>query len=286
MWQAEHVQALLQQLGHSVKLLGMTTQGDQILDRSLSKVGGKGLFVKELEVALEEGRADLAVHSLKDVPMDMPDGFALSCVMEREDPRDAWVSPQFARLEDLPAGAVVGTSSLRRTVLLRALRPDLRIEPLRGNLDTRLRKLDEGRYAGIVLAASGLKRLGLQARIRHIFETEQMLPAAGQGALGIETRSNRSDVQQALASLSHHTSWLAVAAERAVSRAMGGSCSMPLAAHATVQGEQLHLRAAWGDPEGDAHLVTAQVFGVVGSLEQAEALGLEVAQALRAGGAR
>ena len=286
MWQAEHVQALLQQLGHSVKLLGMTTQGDQILDRSLSKVGGKGLFVKELEVALEEGRADLAVHSLKDVPMDMPDGFALACVMEREDPRDAWVSPQFARLEDLPSGAVVGTSSLRRTVLLRALRPDLRIEPLRGNLDTRLRKLDEGQYAGIVLAASGLKRLGLQARIRHIFETDQMLPAAGQGALGIETRSDRSDVQQALASLSHHTSWLAVAAERAVSRAMGGSCSMPLAAHATVQGEQLHLRAAWGDPEGDAQLVTAQVFGVVGSLEQAEALGLEVAQALRAGGAR
>ena len=286
MWQAEHVQALLQQQGHSVKLLGMTTQGDQILDRSLSKVGGKGLFVKELEVALEEGRADLAVHSLKDVPMDMPDGFALACVMEREDPRDAWVSPQFARLEDLPSGAVVGTSSLRRTVLLRALRPDLRIEPLRGNLDTRLRKLDEGQYAGIVLAASGLKRLGLQARIRHIFETDQMLPAAGQGALGIETRSDRSDVQQALASLSHHTSWLAVAAERAVSRAMGGSCSMPLAAHATVQGEQLHLRAAWGDPEGDTRLVTAQVFGVVGSLEQAEALGLEVAQALRAGGAR
>ena len=286
MWQAEHVQALLQQLGHSVKLLGMTTQGDQILDRSLSKVGGKGLFVKELEVALEEGRADLAVHSLKDVPMDMPDGFALACVMEREDPRDAWVSPQFARLEDLPSGAVVGTSSLRRTVLLRALRPDLRIEPLRGNLDTRLRKLDEGQYAGIVLAASGLKRLGLQALIRHIFETDQMLPAAGQGALGIETRSSRSDVQQALASLSHHTSWLAVAAERAVSRAMGGSCSMPLAAHATVQGEQLHLRAAWGDPEGDTRLVTAQVFGVVGSLEQAEALGLEVAQALRSGGAR
>jgi len=286
MWQAEHVQALLQQMGHNVKLLGMTTQGDQILDRSLSKVGGKGLFVKELEVALEEGRADLAVHSLKDVPMDMPDGFVLSCVMEREDPRDAWVSPQFARLEDLPVGAVVGTSSLRRTVLLRALRPDLRIEPLRGNLDTRLRKLDEGQYAGIVLAASGLKRLGLQARIRHIFETEQMLPAAGQGALGIETRSDRRDVQQALAHLSHHTSWLAVAAERAVSRAMGGSCSMPLAAHATLQGEQLHLRAAWGDPEGDAHLVTAQVFGVVGSLEQAEALGLEVAQALRAGGAR
>jgi hydroxymethylbilane synthase len=286
LWQAEHVQALLQQQGHRVKLLGMTTQGDQILDRSLSKVGGKGLFVKELEVALEEGRADLAVHSLKDVPMDLPQGFALACVMEREDPRDAWVSPQYARLEDLPTGAVVGTSSLRRTVLLRALRPDLRIEPLRGNLDTRLRKLDEGQYAGIVLAAAGLKRLGLSERIRHIFDTAQMLPAAGQGALGIEIRADRPDVGHALAHLSHQTSWLAVAAERAVSRAMGGSCSMPLAAHATVQGEQLHLRAAWGDPEGDARLVTAQVHGVVGSLEQAEALGLEVAQALRAGGAR
>ena len=286
MWQAEHVQALLQQLGHSVKLLGMTTQGDQILDRSLSKVGGKGLFVKELEVALEEGRADLAVHSLKDVPMDMPEGFALACVMEREDPRDAWVSPRFARLEDLPAGAVVGTSSLRRTVLLRALRPDLRIEPLRGNLDTRLRKLDEGQYAGIVLAASGLKRLGLQARIRHIFETEQMLPAAGQGALGIETRSNRSDVQQALASLSHHTSWLAVAAERAVSRAMGGSCSMPLAAHAVLHGDVLDLHAAWGNPDNtEAPLVRAHSQGEVTTLEEAEALGLSAARQLRVQGA-
>ena len=286
MWQAEHVQSLLQQLGHSVKLLGMTTQGDQILDRSLSKVGGKGLFVKELEVALEEGRADLAVHSLKDVPMDMPEGFALACVMEREDPRDAWVSPRFARLEDLPAGAVVGTSSLRRTVLLRALRPDLRIEPLRGNLDTRLRKLDEGQYAGIVLAASGLKRLGLQARIRHIFETEQMLPAAGQGALGIETRSNRSDVQQALASLSHHTSWLAVAAERAVSRAMGGSCSMPLAAHAVLHGDVLDLHAAWGNPDNtEAPLVRAHSQGEVTTLEEAEALGLSAARQLRVQGA-
>ena len=184
MWQAEHVQALLQAQGHSVALLGMTTQGDQILDRSLSKVGGKGLFVKELEVALEEGRANLAVHSLKDVPMDLPEGFDLACVMEREDPRDAWVSSQYAHLNDLPQGAVVGTSSLRRTVLLRALRPDLKIEPLRGNLDTRLRKLDEGQYDGIVLAAAGLKRLGLGERIRHIFETTEMLPAAGQGALG------------------------------------------------------------------------------------------------------
>ena len=189
LWQAHHLQDLLQARGCQISILGMTTQGDQILDRSLSKVGGKGLFVKELEVALEEGRADLAVHSLKDVPMDMPEGFALACVMEREDPRDAWVSPHFATLQDLPQGAVVGTSSLRRTVLLRALRPDLQIEPLRGNLDTRLRKLDEGHYAGIVLAAAGLKRLGLADRIRHIFSTSEMLPAAGQGALGIEIRS-------------------------------------------------------------------------------------------------
>ncbi|MEP6825490.1 MAG: hydroxymethylbilane synthase, partial [Ramlibacter sp.] len=170
LWQAEHVKALLEPLGHEVSLLGMTTLGDQILDRSLSKVGGKGLFVKELEVALDEGRADLAVHSLKDVPMELPDGFVLACVMEREDPRDALVSGRYASLDALPHGAVVGTSSLRRVVLLRALRPDLKIEPLRGNLDTRLRKLDEGQYDAIVLAAAGLKRLGLDARIRQVFE--------------------------------------------------------------------------------------------------------------------
>ena len=156
LWQAEHVKALLEQQGASVTLLGMTTKGDQILDRSLSKVGGKGLFVKELEVALEEGRADLAVHSLKDVPMELPEGFELACVMEREDPRDAWVSSRYASVTELPQGAVVGTSSLRRVALLRAMRPDLKIEPLRGNLDTRLRKLDEGLYDGIVLAAAGL----------------------------------------------------------------------------------------------------------------------------------
>ena len=239
LWQAHHVQSLLQAQGFDVQILGMTTQGDQILDRSLSKVGGKGLFVKELEVALEEGRADLAVHSLKDVPMDMPDGFALACVMSREDPRDAWVSSQYASLADVPHGAVVGTSSLRRTVLLQSLRPDLRIEPLRGNLDTRLRKLDEGHYAGIILAAAGLKRLGLGDRIRHLFATEEMLPAAGQGALGIEVRSDHPVCAQALKPLAHEPTWLAVAAERSVSRALGGSCSMPLAAHATWDGDQL-----------------------------------------------
>ena len=285
LWQAEHVKALLQARGAQVELLGMTTQGDQILDRSLSKVGGKGLFVKELEVALEEGRADIAVHSLKDVPMELPAGFELACVMVREDPRDAWVSPHYARLEDLPQGAVVGTSSLRRTVLLRALRPDLRIEPLRGNLDTRLRKLDEGQYAGIVLAAAGLKRLALDARIRHVFETEHMLPAAGQGALGIEIRAGRDDLKALLAPLADTTTWLRVAAERAVSRAMGGSCSMPLAAHAVLADGVLDLRAAWGDPAGAATLVRATAHTSVLDLAAAESLGLQVAAQLRACGA-
>ena len=285
LWQAEHVKALLQARGAQVELLGMTTQGDQILDRSLSKVGGKGLFVKELEVALEEGRADIAVHSLKDVPMELPEGFELACVMAREDPRDAWVSSQYARLEDLPQGAVVGTSSLRRTVLLRALRPDLKIEPLRGNLDTRLRKLDEGQYAGIVLAAAGLKRLALSSRIRHIFEPQQMLPAAGQGALGIEVRAGRDDLKALLAPLADTTTWLRVAAERAVSRAMGGSCSMPLAAHAVLEGGVLSLQAAWGDPEGGTTLVPAQSQTTVLDLASAEQLGLQVAAQLRAGGA-
>jgi len=287
LWQAHHLQDLLQARGCEVAILGMTTQGDQILDRSLSKVGGKGLFVKELEVALEEGHADLAVHSLKDVPMDMPEGFDLACVMAREDPRDAWVSPHFATLQDLPQGAVVGTSSLRRTVLLRALRPDLQIEPLRGNLDTRLRKLDEGQYAGIVLAAAGLKRLGLSDRIRHIFAITEMLPAAGQGALGIEIRSVREDVRTVLAPLADQTTWLAVAAERAVSRAMGGSCSMPLAAHATLHNQHLTLDAAWGNPDDlYAPLIKAHAASDdVSTLAQAEQLGLEVAAQLRALGA-
>ncbi|MFW5331581.1 hydroxymethylbilane synthase [Hydrogenophaga sp. ZJX-1] len=294
LWQAEHVKTLLQDLGHSVELLGMTTLGDQILDRSLSKVGGKGLFVKELEVALDEGRADIAVHSLKDVPMDLPAGFALACVMEREDPRDAWVSPRCATLAELPAGAVVGTSSLRRLVLLRAAldalgRGDVRIEPLRGNLDTRLRKLDEGQYHAIVLASAGLKRLGLGERIRHIFEPADSLPAAGQGALGIEVRADRSDLVEALKPLVHMPTWLRVAAERTVSRAMGGSCSMPLAAYAEWTGDgagQLVLRAAWGDPEGALSLVQVSDRADVQTLEQAEALGQRVAQALRAAGAR
>jgi hydroxymethylbilane synthase len=282
LWQAEHVKALLEQQGHRVTLLGMTTKGDQILDRSLSKVGGKGLFVKELELALEEGRADLAVHSLKDVPMELPPGFTLACVMEREDPRDAWVSNRYATLSDLPQGAVVGTSSLRRVALLRALRPDLKIEPLRGNLDTRLKKLDDGLYDGIVLAAAGLKRLGLESRIRTAFDTAQMLPAAGQGALGIEVRSDRPDVVEALAPLAHWQSWLVVSAERAVSRVMGGSCSMPLAAYATVNDGVLHIQATWGDPDGVLPLVQAQAQGSVQEMAQAVALGEQVARQLQA----
>lgn len=293
MWQAEHVKALLEsRLGWQVELLGMTTLGDQILDRSLSKVGGKGLFVKELEVALSEGRADLAVHSLKDVPMDLPAGFALACVLEREDPRDALVSNHFSSLDELPPGAVVGTSSLRRLVLLKALRPDLKIEPLRGNLDTRLRKLDEGQYQAIVLAAAGLKRLGLASRIRCAFEPAQMLPAAGQGALGIEVRADRPDLLAALATLAHQPTWLAVTAERTVSRAMGGSCSMPLAAFVTApQGAEMCLEAAWGEPGPDGQgvagqpLVRAEHRAPVRNFADAEALGERVAASLRAGGA-
>ncbi len=286
LWQAEHVQALLRQMGHAVELLGMTTKGDQILDRTLSKVGGKGLFVKELEVALEEGRAHIAVHSLKDVPMELPEGFILACVMEREDPRDAFVSPRYANLAALPQGAVVGTSSLRRQVLLHGLRPDLQIVPLRGNLDTRLRKLDEGQYDAIVLAAAGLKRLKMDERIRSIFEPEEMLPAAGQGALGIEIRSDREDLRTALAPLVDMPTWLRVTAERAVSRGMGGSCSVPLAAYATLAGDTLSIRAAWGDPEGQQPLVRAQQQASVTTLAQADALGLAVAQALQAAGAK
>ncbi|MBU3738788.1 MAG: hydroxymethylbilane synthase, partial [Rhodoferax sp.] len=270
LWQAEHVRDLLAAQGHQVGLLGMTTRGDQILDRSLSKVGGKGLFVKELEQALEQGRANLAVHSLKDVPMELPEGYTLACVMEREDPRDALVSCRHASLDEIPRGGVVGTSSLRRMALLRALRPDLRIEPLRGNLDTRLRKLDEGQFDAIVLAAAGLKRLGLAVRIRTVFEPEDMLPAAGQGALGIEVRQDAPDVIAALAPLVHARTWLAVASERAVSRCMGGSCSMPLAAHARLDGDTLHLRAAWGDPEGRIPLARAEGRATVTDLAQAD----------------
>ncbi len=285
LWQAEHVQAILRGRGHQVDLLGMTTKGDQILDRALSKVGGKGLFVKELEVALEEGRAAMAVHSLKDVPMELPEGFELACVMEREDPRDAFVSNRYATLDELPQGAVVGTSSLRRQALLQALRPDLKIEPLRGNVNTRLRKLDEGQYDAIVLAAAGLMRLGMADRIRMKFDPAQMLPAAGQGALGIEVRSERQDIIDALAPLAHMPTWLTVTAERAVSRCMGGSCSMPLAAFGRFEGTSLHMQAAWGDMDGQKSLVRVQASAVVTDFASANALGEALAAQLQAAGA-
>ncbi|HET7524719.1 MAG TPA: hydroxymethylbilane synthase [Burkholderiaceae bacterium] len=287
LWQAEHVRALLRQhCALDAQLLGMTTRGDEILDRTLSKVGGKGLFVKELEAALEDGRADLAVHSLKDVPMDLPPGFVLAAVLEREDPRDAFVSPRHAALAELPQGARVGTSSLRRVVQLLSLRPDLRVEPLRGNLDTRLRKLDEGQYDAIVLAAAGLIRLGLAARIAQRFETSQMLPAAGQGALAIEVRSGDESLRSTLAALNHAPTWLAAHAERAVSRALGGSCSVPLAAHATWHADVLTLHAALGHAEQPAQpLLRAQAQGPARDAVAASALGEQAAQQLREQGA-
>jgi hydroxymethylbilane synthase len=287
LWQAEHVRDLLvQRFGTVVELLGMTTRGDQILDRTLSKVGGKGLFVKELETALEEGHAQLAVHSLKDVPMDLPEGFALAAVLEREDPRDAFVSNRYAALAELPQGARVGTSSLRRVVQLGALRPDLVVEPLRGNLDTRLRKLDEGQYDAIVLAAAGLKRLGLAARIRAVFDPQQMLPCAGQGALGIEIRDDNATLRGQLDTLTHRPTWLAVQAERAVSRALGGSCSMPLAVHARWQGSALRLQVALGHPQEPlAPLLRSEVDAALSTDAEARALGERAAQALRLLGA-
>ena len=287
LWQAEHVRDLLvRRFGMSVALLGMTTRGDQILDRSLSKVGGKGLFVKELETALEEGRAQLAVHSLKDVPMDLPEGFELAAVLEREDPRDAFVSNHFGTLDELPIGARVGTSSLRRVVQLLALRPDLDVQPLRGNLDTRLRKLDDGGYDAIVLAAAGLMRLGLAQRIRSRFEPEGMLPCAGQGALGIEVCSDAHALRAQLALLTHRPTWLAVQAERAVSRALGGSCSMPLAAHAAWFGGALELKVALGHPLTPlAPLLRVSERATVASDETARALGERAAAQLRAAGA-
>ncbi len=282
MWQAEHVRDRLAALYPQcrVDILGMTTRGDQILDRTLSAVGGKGLFVKELEVAMAEGRADLAVHSLKDVPMDLPEGFELTAFLEREDPRDAFVSNDYDSLAALPPGAIVGTSSLRRQSLIAARYPHLVILPLRGNLDTRLGKLDRGEYAAIILAAAGLKRLGLPQRIRTLLEPDMSLPAAGQGAMAIEilssVRSDGVDLRAVLAPLNHADTASAVKAERKVSRIFGGSCQIPLAAFATVHDGQMHLRAMVATPDGkrSAHAE------VSGSADQPEYLGEQVSELL------
>jgi len=284
LWQAEHVQARLQALypACQVSLLTMTTRGDQILDRSLSKVGGKGLFVKELETALLDGRADLAVHSLKDVPVDMQSPFALSVILERDDPRDAFVSNDYASLDELPQGAVVGTSSLRRESQIRQRYPHLRVQPLRGNLDTRLGKLDRGDYAAIILAAAGLRRLGLADRIRSHLTTEQSLPAAGQGALGIEIIEARTDLQAWLAPLADAETTACALAERAVSRILGGSCQVPLAAFAQQHGHELNISGLVAEPDGSC-IIRAQASGPVA---QAEQLGERVAHELLENGAR
>jgi hydroxymethylbilane synthase len=233
-----------------VDLLGVTTQGDRIIDQPLADIGGKGLFIKELEAAMADGRADLAVHSLKDVPMDMPRDFTLAAIGEREDPRDAFVSNRYLDLDQLPGGARIGTSSQRREAQLRERDPLLLIEPLRGNVNTRLRKLDEGRHDGIVLAAAGLKRLGLGDRIASLLDPEVMLPAVGQGALALECRSDRADVIEALAPLADHATTLATMAERAFSRALSGSCHTPLAAHALFRRDELWLRGLLASRDG------------------------------------
>ncbi len=278
LWQAEHIRDRLMALypGMQVELLGMTTQGDQILDSPLSKVGGKGLFVKELEQAMSEGRAHLAVHSLKDVPMDLPEGFMLAAVTEREDPRDAFVSNRYATLADMPPGARVGTSSLRRQAQLRVNHPDLEVDMLRGNVNTRLRKLDEGQYDAIILAAAGLKRLGFGERIKTEIAPEDSLPAVGQGALGIETLASRGDVAALLAPLNDSLSAARVRAERAMSRKLQGGCQAPIGGYAIERGGKLFLRGFVSDLEG-IRFYRAEAEGAI---DAPEALGLEVAEAL------
>ena len=283
MWQAEHVRAEINRLYPRcpVEILGMTTRGDQILDVSLSKVGGKGLFVKELELALEDGRAHIAVHSAKDVPMELPPGFALAAILPREDPRDAFVSNRYAALEELPPLEVIGTSSLRREAQLRNRLPHLTVRPLRGNLDTRLAKLDRGEYDAIVLAAAGLKRLGAGDRIRSLIAPESSLPAAGQGALAIECREDNHDVIAALTPLNHSETAACVRAERAVSRALAGSCQVPLAAFAEYVEGRLRLRGLVALPDG-TRIARAELEGPSDAPEE---LGLRLAEALRAEGA-
>ncbi len=283
LWQAEHVRTLLQQCYPScqVDLLGMTTRGDQILDRPLAKVGGKGLFVKELEAALLEGAADIAVHSMKDVPMQMEAAFTLVAIGPREVPEDAFISNKYASLDELPPGAVVGTSSLRRESQLHARFPYLAVSPLRGNLDTRLRKLDEGQFDAIILAAAGLKRLGLGARIRSVLTAEDSLPAPGQGALGIEALVSRPEIAAWMAPLHDATTAACVRAERAMARALGGSCEVPLGAYAKMRDEAIWLRGFVATPDG-TRMAHAELSG---AMTHPEALGQQLADALRAVGA-
>ncbi|HEY1078049.1 MAG TPA: hydroxymethylbilane synthase [Fontimonas sp.] len=284
LWQARHVQSLLRQRhpGLDVELLPMTTQGDQILNAPLSSAGGKGLFVKELEQAMLEGRADLAVHSMKDVPVQQPEGLCLSAYLEPEDPRDAFVSNRYASLDALPPGSHVGTSSLRRQTQLRGLRPDLRISDLRGNVGTRLRKLDEGQYDAILLACAGLIRLELEARIAERLDRQRFVPAIGQGIVGIECRTADASTRALLEPLNHPQAAIRLAAERAMNSRLGGACQVPVAGHAVIDGQTLTLTGLVGAPDG-----SRQVRDVLsGPTADAAALGIELAERLLERGAR
>ena len=286
LWQAQHVRARLESLypTSAIELLGVTTQGDRVIDRPLAAIGGKGLFVKELEVAISEGRADLAVHSLKDMPMEVPDEFTLAAIVAREDPRDALVSNRYATLQALPDGAIVGTSSLRREAQLRERYPTLKVESLRGNVNTRLRKLDAGQYDAMILAAAGLKRLGLADRIRALLEPDESLPAPGQGALVLECRADRNDVIAALAALSDLGTVLATTAERAFSRALSGSCTTPLAAYAQWEEGRLWIRGYVARRDG-SEAMRGEREAEVADAAGAEELGLGLADEFLARGA-
>ena len=283
MWQAEHVADALRRLhdGLVVEIIGMTTRGDQMLDAPLAKVGGKGLFVKELEVGMLAGEADIAVHSMKDVPVEFPEGLHLAAILEREDPLDAFVSNRYASLAELPLGSRVGTSSLRRQCQLAARRPDLQIAPLRGNVNTRLRKLDEGEFDAIILAAAGLIRLGFSERIRARIDTDDSLPAIGQGAIGIECRSDDERVHRLIAPLHHPATAERVIAERAMNARLHGGCQVPIAGHAVHRDGQLHLRGLVGMPDG-SRVMRAERSGPV---DDAERIGTEVAEDLLGQGA-
>lgn len=283
MWQAEHVSALLTKLhpGLEIEIVGMTTKGDKILDAPLAKVGGKGLFVKELEQGMLEGVADIAVHSMKDVPVDFPEGLHLAVIMDREDPRDAFVSNRYDDLDSLPQGACVGTSSLRRQCQLADRRPDLRIEPLRGNVNTRLAKLDAGEYDAIILAAAGLMRLGFESRIRGRIAPQDSLPAIGQGAIGIECRSADPRTNDLIAPLHHRDTADRVLAERAMNARLHGGCQVPIAGHALIEGDRLVLKGLVGTPDG-SRILRAESEG---PREDWEAIGTRVADDLLAQGA-
>ncbi|MEZ9196915.1 hydroxymethylbilane synthase [Shewanella sp. 10N.286.54.B9] len=284
MWQAEFVKAELEKIheGLTVELLPMSTKGDIILDTPLAKVGGKGLFVKELEVAMLEDRADIAVHSMKDVPVDFPEGLGLEVICEREDPRDAFVSNNFSSINELPQGAVVGTSSLRRQCQIRAARPDLQIKDLRGNVGTRLAKLDAGNYDAIILAAAGLKRLKLEERITSFISAEDSLPANGQGAVGIECRTDDTRVKALLAPLEHLETRQRVIAERAMNTRLEGGCQVPIGAYAEIDGDTLSLRGLVGNPDGSQVIEAA----TSGNKNDAEQLGVALAEELLSKGAK